>query len=82
MRPYAPISPTTMLRYFHQYQSVTSSNKLPTVLDGSAQESMRVTTPSNISQNNIMLTSNNRSHNSDVNSFPSNPKMYNVSILS
>ena len=81
MRPYAPISPTTMLRYFHQYQSVASSSKLPTVLDAPAQDVLKAATPSNMSQDITSLTSNNRNNNVDVNSFPSSPRMYNVSRI-
>ena len=69
-----------MLRYFHQYQSAASSNKHPTVLDGSSQESIRASTPSNMAQNMISMGSNNRNLNTDVNSFSPNPRMYSVSI--
>ena len=69
-----------MLRYIHQYQSAASSNKHPTVLDGPTN-TLRDTTPSNISPNINSLSSDNRNHNPDTNPFVSHQRMYNVSMF-
>ena len=69
-----------MLRYIHQYQSAASSNKHPTVLDGPTN-TLRDTAPSNISPNINSLSSDNRNHNTDTNSFVPHQRMYNVSMF-